>query len=246
MADGRQTELGNAARSRCLVLFSGGLDSTTLLAIARSEGFQPLALIFDYGQRHAIEIERAAALAGSLGIEYRLVRLDLRSVGGSALTSGDIAVPVGREERAIREGGVPATYVPARNTLFLSYALAWAEVLGIADIYIGVNSVDFSGYPDCRREFVEAFERLANVATRLATEGGKRIRIHAPLLEKTKAEIIRWGLSLGVDYSKTWSCYAPVRLSGGQIAACGLCDSCFLRRKGFEEAGVEDPIRYAR
>lgn len=235
----------DAPRRRCLVLFSGGLDSTTVLAIARSEGFDPLALIFRYGQRHGVEVERAVALARELGVEHRVIPVDLASVGGSALTSETIAVPEGRGDRAIREGGVPATYVPARNTVFLAHALAWAEALGISDIYLGVNSVDFSGYPDCRPEFVAAFERLANVATRLATELGARVRIRAPLIDRTKAEIIRWGISLGVDYAKTWSCYAPVLAAGGEALACGRCDACFLRQKGFREAGAKDPARYA-
>jgi 7-cyano-7-deazaguanine synthase len=237
---------GNAARARrALVLLSGGLDSTTLLHIARSEGFTPVALVFRYGQRHSVEVDRATGIARDLGLESRVIDIDLRSVGGSALTSEAIDVPKGRAEGEIGSRGIPPTYVPARNTIFLAYALAWAEVLGIADIYIGVNALDYSGYPDCRPEYIEAFERLANLASRAATEGGARMRIRVPLISKTKAEIIRWGASLGVDYARTWSCYDPEPGGGAGPSACGRCDSCILRMKGFREAGIQDPTRYA-
>ncbi|MBI4601652.1 MAG: 7-cyano-7-deazaguanine synthase QueC [Planctomycetes bacterium] len=230
---------------KAIVLFSGGLDSTTALAIARSEGFEPLALIFRYGQRHAVEVEAAAALAGALGVEHRVQEIDLRSMGGSALTSDAIDVPRDRPEEEIGRGPIPPTYVPARNTIFLSFALGWAEVLGARDIFLGVNALDYSGYPDCRPEYIEAFERLASLACRAAVEGGARFKIHTPLIRFTKAEIIRRGVALGVDYSRTWSCYAPVFRTGRPPAACGRCDSCQLRRKGFREAGVPDPTAYA-
>ncbi len=227
-----------------VVLFSGGLDSTTLLWIARSQGFDVTALLFRYGQRHAVEVEHAVALAGALGVDYRIQDLDLRAIGGSALTSDEVAVPKDRPEEEIGASVIPATYVPARNTIFLSFALAWAEVLGAADVFIGVNALDYSGYPDCRPEYIEAFERVARLATRTGTEGGVSLRIRTPLIDKSKAEIIRWGLQLGVDYSSTWSCYAPV-FRGGIPLACGRCDSCFLRKKGFRDACVPDPTRYA-
>jgi 7-cyano-7-deazaguanine synthase len=233
------------SRRKCIVLYSGGIDSTTTLAMARADGFEPLALTFRYGQRHSVEVRRAGDLARRLGVEQRIVDLDLGSIGGSALTCDAMEVPRGRQEAEIAASGIPPTYVPARNTIFLSYALAWAEVLGVADIYLGVNSVDYSGYPDCRPEFVEAFERLANLATRAAVEGRARIRIHAPLMRKTKAEIILCGAALGVDFSQTWSCYAPREEGAGGPVACGTCDSCFLRMRGFREAGVPDPTRYA-
>jgi 7-cyano-7-deazaguanine synthase len=235
----------NEAHRRALVLLSGGIDSTTLLAVARSEGFQPVALVFRYGQRHAIEVERALEIARAAAVEARVVEIDLRSVGGSALTSDAIDVPRDRPEEEIGASGIPPTYVPARNTVFLAYALAWAEALGISDIYIGVNALDYSGYPDCRPEYIEAFERMANLASKAATEGGLRVAIHAPLIRKTKAEIVRCGAGLGVDYSRTWSCYDPVRERGGRLAACGRCDSCLLRKKGFREARVPDPTVYA-
>lgn len=216
-----------------VVLVSGGLDSATVLALAmQSFGCHPLT--FDYGQRHAIELQAAQAVCKQLGARPpRVIRLDLRAIGGSALTA-DVPVPKGGPGE-----GIPATYVPARNTLFLSYALALAETLGAADIFIGVNAVDYSGYPDCRPEFIAAFERLANLATKAGVEGTS-IMIHAPLIHLTKAEIIARGMGLGVDYSLTHSCYDPV---GG--LACGQCDSCVIRRKGFEAAGVPDPTRYA-
>ena len=219
-----------------IILLSGGLDSATCLAIAREEGFGPLfTMAFDYGQRHRQELAAAAGLAAASGVrEHRVIRIDLRRFGGSALT-GDAAVPKDREE-AQMGAGVPITYVPARNTIFLSYALAWAEVMDAADVFIGVNAIDYSGYPDCRPEFIEAFERAANLGTKF----GGRFRIHAPLIQMSKAEIIQRGMGLGVDYGRTHSCYDPDE-SG---AACGRCDSCLLRKRGFEEAGVADPTRY--
>lgn len=236
---------------RALVLYSGGVDSTTLLYIARSEGFEPLALIFGYGQRHDIEVRCATETVEALGIDYRLQRLDLRVVGGSALTSDRVEVPRGRTTEEMLRGGVPATYVPARNTIFLAHALAWAEVEGIDEIYIGVNAVDYSGYPDCRPEYIEAFQKLANLACRRSTEEGAGSRIRAPLLHSSKAEIIRRGSELGVDFSRTWSCYSPrvgdpAAAQGKRaIVACGECDSCLLRRKGFREAGLSDPVACA-
>jgi len=225
---------------RAVVALSGGLDSATALAICRQEGFEPYALSFRYGQRHAREIEAARQVARSLGaIEHRIAEIDLRVFGGSALTA-EIEVPKQRSETEMGTG-VPITYVPARNTIFLSYALAWAEVLDAQDIYIGVNAIDYSGYPDCRPEFICAFENLANVATRAGSEEGVRFRIHTPLISLAKAEIIRKGVSLGVDYSLTHSCYDPTP----DGLACGQCDSCQLRLKGFREAGLRDPIRYA-
>ncbi|HEV8422077.1 MAG TPA: 7-cyano-7-deazaguanine synthase QueC [Chthoniobacterales bacterium] len=225
---------------RAVVALSGGLDSATALAICRQEGFAPYALSFRYGQRHAREIEAARQVARSLGaIEHRIAEIDLRVFGGSALTA-EIEVPKQRSETEMGTG-VPITYVPARNTIFLSYALAWAEVLDAQDIYIGVNAIDYSGYPDCRPEFICAFENLANLATRAGSEEGVRFRIHTPLISLAKAEIIRKGVSLGVDYSLTHSCYDPTP----DGLACGQCDSCQLRLKGFREAGLRDPIRYA-
>ena len=223
---------------RAVVLLSGGLDSTTCLAMARAEGFEPVALAVAYGQRHAVELERARAVAAAHGVkDFRLVRVDLREVGGSALTD-DIPVPKTAPGEAMADG-IPTTYVPARNTLFLSLALGLAEVVGAQDLYIGVNAVDYSGYPDCRPEFIRAFESLANLATKAGVEGA-RFRVHAPLSGMKKAEIIRAGLKLGVDYATTHSCYDPD--DAGR--ACGRCDSCILRRRGFEEAGVEDPTGY--
>lgn len=220
---------------KAVVLYSGGLDSTTCLAIARAEGYEPYALSFAYGQRHSQELEVAKANARAMGaVEHLVVEFDLRQVGGSALTS-DLAVPkegVGSE--------IPVTYVPARNTIFLSFALGWAEVLGSFDLFIGVNALDYSGYPDCRPEYVAAFETMANLATKAAVEGAGHFRIHTPLIRLTKAEIIARGLELGVDYGRTHSCYDPT----SEGLACGLCDSCRLRLKGFAEAGVTDPVRY--
>ncbi len=228
---------------RAVVLLSGGLDSATTLAVARAEGFEAYALSFRYGQRHAQELNAARCVAQSLGAaEHRIAEIDLRLFGGSALTA-DIDVPKKRDALARVSdplSRIPITYVPARNTIFLSYALAWAEVLGATDIFIGVNAVDYSGYPDCRPEFIRAFEELANLATRAGVEGS-RFRIHTPLISLTKAEIIRRGLELGVDFSLTHSCYDPA-VDG---RACGECDSCQLRLRGFREAGLEDPIAYA-
>jgi 7-cyano-7-deazaguanine synthase len=225
---------------RAIVLLSGGLDSATTLAVARSLGFMPVALSFRYGQRHRGEIEAAATVAQQQGVlDHRIVEIDLRSVGGSALTD-DIPVPAGRSDEEVARG-IPITYVPARNTIFLAYALALGEVLGATDIFIGVNAVDYSGYPDCRPEFIAAFERLANLATRTGVEGTARFKIHAPLLDLAKAEIIRLGLIMGVDFGLTRSCYAP----DAQGRGCGACDACRLRLKGFREAGVIDPAPYA-
>jgi 7-cyano-7-deazaguanine synthase len=225
------------ATRRAVVLLSGGVDSATACAVARAEGFDCYALSFDYGQRHDRELESARRVAAALGVKEHLVlRLDLRAIGGSALTA-DIAVPKGRSAEAMSTG-IPVTYVPARNTIFLSYALAWAEVLESSDIFIGVTAVDYSGYPDCRPEYIEAFERMANLATKAGVEGRSRLRIHTPLIRLTKAEIVRRGADLGVDFSLTWSCYEPQ--PDGR--ACGLCDSCLLRRKGFAEAGLRDPV----
>jgi 7-cyano-7-deazaguanine synthase len=224
------------AGRRAVVLLSGGLDSATAFAVARAEGFECYALSFDYGQRHRRELEAARQVAAALGAKQHLVlRLDLRAIGGSALTA-DIPVPKGRSPEAMGSG-IPVTYVPARNTIFLSHALAWAEVLESNDIFIGVNVYDSSGYPDCRLEFIETFERMAHLATKAGVEGKSRLRIHTPLIHLTKAEIIRRGTALGVDFALTWSCYEP-RPDG---RPCGLCDSCLLRRKGFTEAGLPDP-----
>jgi 7-cyano-7-deazaguanine synthase len=228
------------AGGRAVVLLSGGLDSATALAIARAEGFETYALSFDYGQRHDRELDSARRVAAALGAKEHLVlRLDLRAIGGSALTA-DIPVPKGRSVEAMGSG-IPVTYVPARNTIFLSHALAWAEVLESQDIFIGVNALDYSGYPDCRPEFIEAFERMANLATRAGVEGTSRLRIHSPLIRLTKAEIVARGAALGVDFGLTWSCYEP-RPDG---LACGRCDSCLLRAKGFREAGLRDPVPVA-
>jgi 7-cyano-7-deazaguanine synthase len=218
-----------------VVLVSGGVDSATTLAIARAEGFDCHALSFDYGQRHRRELEAARAVARGLGAAgHRVVSIDLRTFGGSALT-GDLAVPKGRSVPEIGRG-IPVTYVPARNTIFLSFALAFAEVLGAADIFIGVNAIDYSGYPDCRPEYIRAFEAMANLATKMGVEG-RRISIRAPLIEMTKARIIRRGAELGVDYGLTFSCYDP----GPAGRPCGRCDSCLLRAAGFAEAGLPDP-----
>jgi 7-cyano-7-deazaguanine synthase len=222
---------------KAVVLLSGGLDSTTVLAIARARGFEPCALSFRYGQRHVIELERAHEVALAMGVTRHVVaEIDLRVFGGSALT-GDIAVPKDRPAEAMGQG-VPVTYVPARNTIFLSFALAYAEVLGSTDIFIGVNALDYSGYPDCRPEYIEAYERMANLATRAGVEGRARLKIHAPLSQMTKADIIRAGTALGVDYGITSSCYDP----GPDGRPCGRCDSCQLRAKGFAEAGLGDPL----
>ena len=224
---------------KAVLLLSGGLDSTTLLAHAVREGFDVHAMTFRYGQRHASEIDAARRVAAHYPVrDHVIVDIDLRTFGGSALTS-DIAVPKDRETGEMT-GGIPITYVPARNTIFLSFALAWAEVLAAGDIFIGVNALDYSGYPDCRPEYIAAYERMANLATRGGVEGTNPIRIRTPLIDLTKAQIIRLGLELGVDYSITQSCYDPDP-SG---AACGRCDACRLRLKGFNEAGARDPARY--
>ena len=224
---------------RAVLLLSGGLDSATTLALARRQGFDVYALSVDYGQRHRVELTRAAELAAALGaVEHRTVRLDLRAVGGSALTA-DVDVPKDRSDDAIGHG-VPVTYVPARNTILLGVALGYAETVGAFDLFIGANVLDYSGYPDCRVEFLAAFEALANLATKAGVEGAGRFRVHAPLLRMTKAEIIREGVRLGVDYGKTLSCYDPD--DAGR--ACGRCDSCVLRKKGFAGAGVPDPTAY--
>src|SRR3954470_3111721 len=223
---------------RAVVLVSGGLDSATTLAICGQAGFERYALSFDYGQRHRLELDAAQRVAASLGArDHRIAKIDLRVFGGSALTD-NIAVP--KERDMVRESEIPVTYVPARNTIFLSYALAWSEVLGAADIFIGANAIDYSGYPDCRPEFISAFERLANLATRVGVEGA-HFHIHAPLIAMSKADIIRKGTDLGVDFSLTHSCYDP----SADGLACGECDSCRLRLEGFKSAGLTDPIRYA-
>jgi 7-cyano-7-deazaguanine synthase len=220
---------------KAVVLYSGGLDSTTCLAIAKAEGYEPFAMSFAYGQRHKAELRMAEENAKEMGaVEHLIVDFDLRRIGGSALTS-DIQVP-----KAGVGSDIPVTYVPARNTIFLSFALGWAEVLGAFDIFIGVNALDYSGYPDCRPEYIAAFETMANLATKAAVEGAGRYAIHTPLVHLTKAEIIHRGLALGVDYSKTHSCYDPT----DEGLACGRCDSCRLRLKGFAEAGAEDPVKY--
>jgi 7-cyano-7-deazaguanine synthase len=225
---------------RAIVLLSGGIDSTTTLAIAVAEGYEVYTLSFDYGQRHQIETEAARRVADSLGArEHRVAKTDLRVFGGSALTD-DVNVPKKRSEEEIAHG-IPVTYVPARNAIFLAYALAWAEVISASDIFLGVNAIDYSGYPDCRPEFIEAFENLANLGTKAGVEG-RRFQIHTPLIKLSKAEIIRKAVELGVDLSLTHSCYDP----SPDDFACGECDSCLLRLKGFREAGLKDPIRYAK
>jgi len=224
---------------KAVVLLSGGLDSTTAFAVAKGRGFEVCALSVDYGQRHRAELARAAAVARALGAaEHRTVTLDLRAVGGSALTA-DVAVPKDRSPDDMSHG-IPITYVPARNTILLGLALGYAETVGAFDIFIGANVLDYSGYPDCRPEFLSAFENLANLATKAGVEGAGRFRVHSPLLKMTKAEIIREGVRLGVDYALTLSCYDP----DARGRACGRCDSCLLRKKGFAEAGVPDPTEY--
>ena len=225
---------------KAVVLSSGGLDSTTVMAIVGSEGYDIYSMSFRYGQRHALELNAAEKIAGVFGAkEHLIIDIDLKVIGGSALT-GDIEIPKGRSEEEIKEE-IPVTYVPARNTIFLSYALAWAEVLGASNIFIGVNAVDYSGYPDCRPEYIEAFERMANLATKAGVEGKTELKIRTPLIDMTKAQIIQKGIELGVDYGMTHSCYAP----SPEDKACGECDSCLLRKKGFKEAGVPDPTEYA-
>jgi 7-cyano-7-deazaguanine synthase len=224
-------------RKKGVVLLSGGLDSTTVMAIARSNGYEIYGLSFRYGQRHALELEAARRVAKALNAKEHLVMdLDLAKIGGSALT-GDIEVPKGHNEGEMK-GEIPVTYVPARNTIFLSHALAWAEVLGASDIFIGVNAIDYSGYPDCRPEYIEAFERMANLATKAGVEGKTKVKIRTPLINMTKADIIRKGIELGVDYGMTHSCYDP----SPEGMPCGRCDSCLLRKKGFREAGITDPV----
>lgn len=221
---------------KAVVLVSGGLDSATVLAIARSGGYECYAISFDYGQRHRVELTAAARIVDSLQVrEHKTIKLDLRDIGGSALTDGNIQVPHAPSD------GIPVTYVPARNTIFLSIALGWAEVIGAGDIFIGVNAVDYSGYPDCRPEFIEAFERLANLATRTGVQGAG-FKLHTPLIALSKADIIRKGADLGVDYSLTVSCYS----ADERGRACGQCDSCRFRQAGFQQAGVSDPTRYYR
>ncbi len=228
------------ADKKVVVLLSGGLDSATTLAIARAEGFECYALTFRYGQRHQREIEAAKKIADFLGAaEHRIIDIDLADFGGSALTDSSIEVPKDRADLG-NSAQIPSTYVPARNTIFLSYALAWAEVLGAFDIFIGVNATDYSGYPDCRAEFIAAFEETANLATAAAVQGKGRYRIHTPIMDMTKAQIILTGTKLGVDYSLTHSCYDPDERG----RSCGRCDSCRLRLKGFAEAGLTDPVEY--
>jgi len=230
-----------SSQRKAVVLLSGGMDSATALAIAAREGFAPYALTFRYGQRHAIEVEAARRIAERAGVAaHRVIDIDLRVFGGSALTA-DIPVPQGRPEGQIVRS-VPITYVPGRNTIFLAYATAWAEVLGADDIFIGVNAIDYSGYPDCRGEYIEAFERMARLATRAGVEEHRRLTIHTPLIRMSKADIIRKGLELGVDYGLTMTCYDPSEIG----EACGQCDACMLRLRGFREAGATDPIRYRR
>ena len=228
-----------AEKKKAVVLLSGGLDSTTALAIAKSESYSIYAMSFRYGQRHAIELESARRVAAAFGVDQHLiVDIDLRLIGGSALTA-DIEVPKQRSTGEMSVG-IPVTYVPARNTIFLSFALAFAETINAADIFIGVNALDYSGYPDCRPEYIAAFEQMANLATKAGVEGTMKLKIHTPLIAMSKAEIIKAGLSLGVDYALTHSCYDPTP----EGLACGRCDSCLLRLKGFAEAGASDPLLY--
>lgn len=228
----------DAISKRAVILLSGGLDSATVLAIARKAGYELYALSFSYGQRHAWELEAAKRVAASIGVvQHRIAEIDLRIFGGSALT-GDIAVPKGRATEDMAHG-IPVTYVPARNTIFLSFALAWAEVLESSDIFIGVNALDYSGYPDCRPEFIQAFEKMANLATKAGVEGRQNLKIHTPLIALTKAQIVAKGMELGVDYGLTSSCYDP----SPEGKPCGGCDSCLLRQKGFRENGIDDPLQ---
>jgi 7-cyano-7-deazaguanine synthase len=230
----------SSANKRAVVLLSGGLDSATVLAIAREQGFEAYALSFRYGQRHVVELEAARRVAEAGGAsQHRIAQIDLRIFGGSALTD-EIAVPKGRGMEEMGHG-IPVTYVPARNTIFLSFALAWAEVLGSSDVFIGVNALDYSGYPDCRPEYIEAFQKMANLATKAGVEGHQNLKIHTPLIALSKAQIIAEGLRLGVDYGLTSSCYDP----SPEGAPCGGCDSCLLRLKGFRENGMEDPLPYS-
>ena len=240
----RRMPASSAQRPKAVCLLSGGLDSSTCLALALRH-FECYALSFDYGQRHRIELEAAARVAQALGAkDHRTAKIDLRVFGGSALTADELAVPKRRSLEEIPageiSGGIPITYVPARNTIFLSYALAWAEVLEASDIFIGVNAIDYSGYPDCRPEFISAFERMANLATKAGVEGRTVINVHTPLIELTKAGIVKLAAELDVDFSLTHSCYDP----SPDGRPCGHCDSCLLRRKGFDEAGIHDPLPY--
>lgn len=226
-------------KPKAVVLLSGGLDSTTVLAIASAIGYESYALSFSYGQRHSCELECARRIAADAGVrDHRIAQIDLRMFGGSALTA-DISVPKSRSREEMSEK-IPLTYVPARNTIFLSFALAWAEVLGSNDIFIGVNALDYSGYPDCRPEFIDAFEKLANLATKAGVEGRQNLKIHTPLISLSKAQIIRKGLELEVNYGQTSSCYDPSPFG----EPCGVCDSCLLRQKGFQENGLIDPLKY--
>ena len=226
-------------QQKAVILLSGGLDSSTVMAIAKHEGYDLYAMSFDYGQRHLFELEAAKKIARVFGAtEHLVIKTDLTRIGGSALTC-DISVPKDRNMEAL-SGDIPITYVPARNTIFLSYALAWSEVLNSPNIFLGVNAIDYSGYPDCRPEYIHAFEQMANLATKAGVEGSHTLQIHAPLIQMTKADIIRKGTELGVDYALTHSCYDP----DAEGSACGRCDSCLLRKKGFADAGVKDPTRY--
>jgi 7-cyano-7-deazaguanine synthase len=231
----------SGAGKKAVALLSGGLDSATVLALAREQGYETYALSFRYGQRHVWELEAAKRVAEAGGAKlHKIAEIDLRAFGGSALTS-EIAVPKGRDVAEMSHG-IPITYVPARNTIFLSFALAWAEVLGASDVFIGVNALDYSGYPDCRPEFIEAYEKMANLATKAGVEGHQNLKIHTPLMKLTKGEIIAEGLRLGVDYGLTSSCYDP----SPEGRPCGQCDSCLLRKKGFHENGMEDPLKYQK
>ena len=224
---------------KAVVLSSGGLDSTTVMAIAKHEGFEIYSLSFHYGQRHSFELEAARKMAETFGVnEHMVINIDLKKIGGSALTD-NIEVPKDATEESMA-AEIPVTYVPARNTIFLAYALAWAEVLQSSDIFIGVNAIDYSGYPDCRPEYIEAFQRMANLATKAGVQGTSQIKIHTPLINMTKAQIIQKGIELGIDYVLTHSCYDP----SSQGLACGRCDSCSLRKNGFKEAGIPDPTKY--
>ncbi len=232
--------MSNVQEKKAVVLLSGGLDSTTILAIAKSQGYTPYALTFRYGQRHEAELRAAKRIATAEGVaEHVIAEIDLRMFGGSALTSEEHEVPKGRAEGEMSEG-IPITYVPARNTIFLSFALAWAEVLGAKDIFIGVNAIDYSGYPDCRPEYIEAYRKMANLATKAGVEDEGELNIHTPLIDLTKGDIIKRGIELGVDYSVTVTCYDPT----ADGAACGECDACILRIKGFLENGLSDPAPY--
>ncbi|MBU4208801.1 MAG: 7-cyano-7-deazaguanine synthase QueC [Proteobacteria bacterium] len=227
-------------KKKAVVLSSGGIDSTTVMAIAKQEGFEIFSLSFFYGQRHFFEIEAARKVADTLGAKKHLIiDIDLKKIGGSALTDNNIDVPKHRNIHNMSDE-IPVTYVPARNTIFLSYALAWAEVLQSSDIFIGVNAIDYSGYPDCRPEYIESFERMANLATKAGVEGKTKLKIRAPLIHMTKAQIIRKGVELGVDFSLTRSCYDP----SPENLACGRCDSCIIRKQGFKEAEIIDPTKY--